>query len=126
MPDINAQITEPEEINVTVVGGTTTFRALSDTPSTYVGQAGKIVSVKSTEDEVEFITNLGGDVVGPSSAVDNSIVTFDSTTGKLVQDSGLISEGEKIYQPGFPTSYIIFNSGTIEIWAGGIKQAQWG
>ena len=29
-----------------------------------------------------------GDVVGPSSSVDDRIVTFDSTTGKLVQDGG--------------------------------------
>ena len=28
-----------------------------------------------------------GDVVGPSSATDNAIVRFDSTTGKLIQDS---------------------------------------
>ena len=28
-----------------------------------------------------------GDVVGPSSATDNAVVRFDSTTGKLVQDS---------------------------------------
>lgn len=30
-----------------------------------------------------------GDVVGPASAVDNSIVRFDATTGKLVQGSGV-------------------------------------
>ena len=28
-----------------------------------------------------------GDVVGPSSAVDNNIAIFDGTTGKLIQDS---------------------------------------
>lgn len=31
-----------------------------------------------------------GDVVGPGSATDNAAVRFDSTTGKLVQNSGLI------------------------------------
>jgi hypothetical protein len=30
-----------------------------------------------------------GDVVGPASAGDDNIVTFDGTTGKLVQDSGI-------------------------------------
>lgn len=30
-----------------------------------------------------------GDVVGPASAVDNNIATFDTTTGKLIQDSGV-------------------------------------
>lgn len=35
-----------------------------------------------------------GDVVGPASAVDNAIVRFDGTTGKLVQNSGVtISDG---------------------------------
>jgi len=31
----------------------------------------------------------GGDVVGPASATDNAVVRFDSTTGKLIQDSGV-------------------------------------
>lgn len=36
--------------------GTVTFIALSDTPSTYVGQAGKFVSVNSNEIGLEFVT----------------------------------------------------------------------
>ena len=31
--------------------------------------------------------SLGGDVVGPASATDNAIARFDSTTGKLIQNS---------------------------------------
>jgi hypothetical protein len=31
----------------------------------------------------------GGDVVGPASATDNAVVRFDSTTGKLIQNSGV-------------------------------------
>lgn len=31
----------------------------------------------------------GGDVVGPASSTDNAIARFDSTTGKLLQDSGV-------------------------------------
>jgi hypothetical protein len=34
------------------------------------------------------VTGGGGDVVGPASAVDNNIATFDGTTGKLIQDGG--------------------------------------
>lgn len=34
------------------------------------------------------LTTGSGDVAGPASAVDDRIVTFDGTTGKLVQDSG--------------------------------------
>jgi hypothetical protein len=33
--------------------------------------------------------SLGGDVVGPASSTDNAVVRFDSTTGKLVQNSGV-------------------------------------
>lgn len=34
-----------------------------------------------------------GDVVGPSSAVNNRVVLFDGTTGKLIKDSGLTLAG---------------------------------
>ena len=44
-------------------------------------------------DSGAWVTALGvggtGDVVGPASATDNAIVRFDTTTGKLVQDSPL-------------------------------------
>jgi len=64
-------------------------------------------------------------VTGAASATDNAITTFDSTTGKLIQDSGLISVDGKIYQEGYPNSYIKFNNGAIEIWIGGNKQIAW-
>lgn len=35
----------------------------------------------------------GGDVNGPASSVDDRIVTFDGTTGKLIQDSGTLISG---------------------------------
>ena len=39
-------------------------------------------------------TGSGGDVVGPASSTDNAIVRFDSTTGKLIQDStATLSDG---------------------------------
>jgi len=34
-------------------------------------------------------TNLDGAVIGPASAVNNNIVSFDQTTGKLIKDSGV-------------------------------------
>jgi len=50
--------------------------------------AGTGISYNST---TGVITNsspsLGGDVVGPASATDNAITRFDSTTGKLIQNS---------------------------------------
>jgi hypothetical protein len=35
------------------------------------------------------LSSLGGDVVGPSSATDNTLARFDGITGKLIQDSGV-------------------------------------
>jgi hypothetical protein len=35
----------------------------------------------------DFVLTASGDLVGPSSATDNAITRFDSTTGKLVQNS---------------------------------------
>lgn len=38
-------------------------------------------------------TNLDGAVVGPASAVTNRVATFNGTSGKLIQDSGLLLSG---------------------------------
>ena len=43
------------------------------------------------------LNKVAGDVSGPSSAVDNSVARFDSTTGKLMQSSGVtISDNNEI------------------------------
>ncbi|MDY6957599.1 MAG: hypothetical protein SVK08_00445 [Halobacteriota archaeon] len=43
------------------------------------------------------VTNSGGDVSGPASAVDERIAVFDGTTGKLIKDGGtLISDLPKL------------------------------
>lgn len=54
-----------------------------------LGTAGQVLRTNTGETGVEWFT-LGagaGDVVGPASATDNAIVRFDSTTGKLIQNS---------------------------------------
>lgn len=44
---------------------------------------------------------IGGDVVGPASATDNAIARFDTTTGKLLQNSGVtIDDSGNIATPG--------------------------
>jgi hypothetical protein len=48
------------------------------------------VTLRSASD---FLTDIGasagsGDVVGPASAVDSNLAAFDTTTGKLIKDSG--------------------------------------
>lgn len=76
-----------------------------------------IYALKLYASQIEFVQSLyysdifdlrwfevggggAGDVVGPASATDDNIVTFDGTTGKLIQDSGVPvtqvpSSGEK-------------------------------
>ena len=46
--------------------------------------------------------SLGGDVVGPSSATDNAVARFDTTTGKLIQNS-VVTIGDTGAATGFTT-----------------------
>ena len=125
-PTLTVDVTEPTYTIELTTPGVSEFDKLTDTPSSKTGNSLKFVRVNAAETDLEYSSVTGtGDVVGPSSATDNSLVTFDNTTGKLIQDSGLISEGNKIYQSGYPNTYIKFNNGTLEIWAGGIIQAGW-
>lgn len=57
------------------------------------------VPAPTATDNVKFLRGDGtwqtagggsGDVVGPASATDNAVVRYDSTTGKLVQNSGVL------------------------------------
>ena len=53
-------------------GGATTFTGLTDTPSDYTGQQGKVVAVKSTEDGLEFVAASGtGDMTKSVYDTDN-------------------------------------------------------
>lgn len=45
----------------------------------------------------------GGDVVGPSSSVNNNVVFFDGVTGKLIKDSGLTLSGTNTGDQILPT-----------------------
>lgn len=64
-------------------------------------KAGQWVAVQYDGTNFQMISpvsNVGGgsgDVVGPASSVDNNIVLFDSTTGKLIKDSGVVQP--KVY-----------------------------
>jgi hypothetical protein len=46
--------------------------------------------------------SLGGDVVGPASATDNAVARFDTTTGKLIQNS-VVTIGDTGAATGFTT-----------------------
>lgn len=58
--ETNGELTYNGVVVDTVIEDTNTFEALTDTPNAYIGEAGKIVSVKSTEDGLEFITPSSG------------------------------------------------------------------
>jgi hypothetical protein len=68
----------------TIVNGTG-YRKISVTPVVTVGTfaVGEIAYMTFTQKGVD-----GGDVVGPASAVNGNLATFNTTTGKLIQDSG--------------------------------------
>jgi len=50
----------------------------------------------------------GGDVFGPASATDNAIARYDTTTGKLIQNSkATIQDGGAIVAQGFIANKLI-------------------
>lgn len=66
------------------IAGTTT-RLAQGGNGTFLGVSGGVLG---------YYTPSGtGDVVGPASAVNNRVVFFDGTTGKLIKDSGLTLSG---------------------------------
>jgi len=54
----------------------------------------------------------GGDVSGPSSAVDNRVAFFDGTTGKLLKDSGLTLAGTNTGDETTTTAGALINGAT--------------
>jgi hypothetical protein len=54
---------------------------------TAIGSANQYLKVNSGGSALEFATLTAGDVNGPAISTDNAIARFDSTTGKLLQNS---------------------------------------
>ena len=54
---------------------------------TALGTASQYIRVNSSATGLEYATLTAGDVSGPASSTDNAIARFDSTTGKLIQNS---------------------------------------
>ena len=71
-------------LNVTNIGGTGTF---ADWTISVAGTQGSIGATGPQGDPGADGAGTG-DVVGPASAVDSNFAGFDTTTGKLVKDSG--------------------------------------
>jgi hypothetical protein len=91
-PDQTVALTDGTAIDVT--GTYPNFTINNTAPDqTVILTAGTGISTSGTYPNFT-ITNtspsLGGDVVGPASATDNAIARYDTTTGKLIQNSLVI------------------------------------
>lgn len=75
----------------------------------------EVPTKNAIRDKIETMGG-SGDVVGPSSATDNAIARFDTTTGKLIQNSGVTIDDENtLYPYAGSTNYppIDMVSGTV-------------
>jgi len=75
-------------------GASTAANARVNLLPSYTGNGGKVLAVNSGATDTEWITVATGgggtgDVVGPASSTDNTVVRFDGTTGKIIQTSGV-------------------------------------
>jgi hypothetical protein len=90
-PDQNVTISSGN--GITVGGSYPTFTITNSKPDeTVVLNAGTGISISGSYPNYTITstggTSTGGDVVGPASAVADNFVSFDTTTGKLIKDSG--------------------------------------
>lgn len=59
-------------------------------------------------DPLVSVSGGSGDVTGPASSTDNAIARFDSTTGKIIQNSGVtISDTDVVLVPSLTASEIV-------------------
>lgn len=77
-------------------GGATTFTELTDTPNSYTGQAGKVATVKATEDGLEFTDPTAGAVGTLQQVTDNGATTTNPVSLVSIDNEILIS-GDEIY-----------------------------
>jgi hypothetical protein len=101
-------------------GATTAADAANALLPSQTGNAGKVLGTDGTN--TSWVTTGNGDVVGPASATDNAIARFDTTTGKLIQnsvvtvsDTGAVSGVNSIVTP----DYITFDTTAAETSATG-------
>lgn len=83
--------------------GNITFLSLSDTPSSYSGEAGKVAAVNATEDGLEFIPppSGGGMTIGdPVTSGNANDILFVDGSGNLGQNDGFTFDGTTATIPG--------------------------
>jgi hypothetical protein len=106
-------------IKVVIDSFTGTFLDLLDTPSSYTGQAGNVVTVNGTEDGLEFTAGGGGgDVTGPAGATSGNLASYDGATGKIIDDSGIAAAD--VYSAG-GTDVAVADGGTGASTASGAR-----
>lgn len=81
-----------DNTNVTVNGGSpstgTTYTLPEATTTTLGGVKVDGTTITATAGVISATSGGSGDVTGPASAVDSNFASFDTTTGKLIKDSG--------------------------------------
>jgi hypothetical protein len=91
-PDQTVVLTDGTAIDVTgtypnfTINNTAPDQVVSLTAGTGISTSGTYPNFTITNTS----PSLGGDVVGPASATDNAIARYNLTTGKLIQNSGVI------------------------------------
>ena len=112
--------------NESPLGGAVVFTDLTDVPNAYTGESGKVVTVKATEDGLEFTTPAGGGTVTSVAIAGTDGIEVDS--GSPITGAGTITLGlnattlkETTYPEAveranntvlFDQDYIIGNAGT--------------
>lgn len=130
--DTTLDIIEDEPITIELTGTSNpdSFLNLTDTPNTYVGQGEKFVSVKDTEDGLEFINSSEmiswGRITGTLSEQEDLQTELDNKQN----NTGNISRyaGDKFYLDVNTDTYILYNPLTlqVELYVGGVIKAGWG
>jgi hypothetical protein len=101
--DLAANVTASNSFTTITTDAGTSPVADSDTDTLTLTSSDASITItgNSTTDTVDLVVAGGGDVTGPGSSVDNAIVRFDSTTGKIIQ--GYTSNAPTITDAGVPS-----------------------
>lgn len=96
----------PKFLKSIAVSGEETVQSTQAADTFTFAGSGITITTNPTTKVITFTASGSGDVVGPSSAVNNRLAAFDGTTGKLIKDSGITisevlteAEAASTYQP---------------------------
>lgn len=78
------------------IGSASSFLSLIDTPTSYAGEANKVVAVTASEDGLEFVVSSGTNSKIKLYAVDGTLTTYDPTDAGLDLASAAAVTGDTI------------------------------